>query len=108
MEGISFSQYISNYREIALKLKGINEFQMLRGFMRSLHPNYQVYVESKQPKDLAKALKFTQIYDDIGCRSKGAFKKGKEKEPFFLKRKFFKIQKGGRGVSESFRGQGGH
>ena len=108
MEDISLNQYISNYREIVLKLKGINKFQVLRGFMRGLNPNYEVYVEPKQPKDLGEALKFAQIYDNIGCRSKGAFGKGKEKERFSLKRKFFKTKKGDIGVSESFRGQGGH
>ena len=107
MEGISLNQYISNYREIVLKLKGIDEFDVLRGFMRGLHSNYEAYVEPKTSKDWAKALQFAQIYDDIGHRSKGVFKKGKEKEPFSLKRKFFKTKKGGTRVSESFRGQGG-
>lgn len=69
MEGISLNQYISNYREIVLKLKGIDEFQILRGFMRGLHPNYKAYVEQKQPTDLAEALKFAQIYDDQRERS---------------------------------------
>ena len=56
---------------------------------------------------MAEALKYAQIYDDIGRRSKGAFRKAKEKEPFILKRKFFKADKGGLGSSESFfRGQG--
>ena len=104
MEGISLNQYISNYREIVLKLKGIDEFQILRGFMRGLQPDYEVYVEPKQPKDLAEALKFAQIYDDISRRSKGAFGKAKEKDKFSTKRKFFK-EKGG--SSESFKGQGG-
>ena len=63
-----------------------------------------MYVEPKQPKDLAKALKFAQIYDDISCRSRGVFGKGKEKDKFLAKRKFFK-EKGG--LSESFKGQGG-
>ena len=58
--------------------------------MRGLHPDYEAYVEPKQPKDLAKALKFAQIYDDIGCRLKGGFGKRKEKEKFLMKRKFFK------------------
>ena len=108
MEGISLNQYISDYREIVLKLKGIDEFQILRGFMRGLHPDYEAYVEPKQPKDLAEALKFAQIYDDISRRSKGTFGKAKEKEPFALKkRKFFKAEKGGSETSESFRGQGG-
>ena len=55
MEGISLNQYISNFIEIVLKLKGIDEFQVLRGFMRGLHPDYEAYVE---PKDLAEVLKF--------------------------------------------------
>ena len=49
-------------------------------------------------------LKFAQIYDDISRRSRGVFEKGKEKDKFSAKRKFFK-EKGG--LSESFKGQGG-
>ena len=75
--------------------------------MRGLHPDYKAYVEPKQPKDLAEALKFTQIFDDIGCQSKGGFGKGKEKEKFLIKRTFFKDNKGGAGLSESYKGQGG-
>ena len=52
-------------------------------------------------------IKFAQIYDDIGRRSKGGFGKGKEKEKFSMKRKFFKENKGGAGLSESYKGQGG-
>ena len=107
MEGISLNQYISDYREIVLKLNGIDEFQILRGFMRGLNPDYEAFVEPKQPKDLAEALKYAQIYDDISRRSKGSFGKSKEKEPSSLKRKFFKGDKGGSGSSESFRGQSG-
>ena len=58
MEGIFFNQYISNYQEIVLKLKEIYELWVLRGFMRGLHPDYEAYVEPKQPKDLVEALKF--------------------------------------------------
>ena len=76
--------------------------------MRGLHLDNEAYVELRQPKDMVEALKFAQIYDDIGCRSKGAFGKGKAKVSFSLKRKFFKKEKGGTGVSEFFRGQGGH
>ena len=47
MEGISLNQYISNYKEIVLKLKGMNEFQVLRGFMKGLHLDYESYVEPK-------------------------------------------------------------
>ena len=53
---------------------------------------------------MAEALKFAQIYDDINRRSRGVFGKGKKKEKFSTKRKFFK-EKGG--LSESFKGQGG-
>ena len=48
--------------------------------MRGLHPYYKAYVEPKQPKDFAKALKFAQIYDDIVHRSKGDFGKGGRKK----------------------------
>ena len=54
---------------------------------------------------MAEALKFAQIYDNISHRSKGAFGKGKEKDKYSAKRKFFK-EKGG--LSESFKGQGVH
>ena len=67
-----------------------------------------IYIQSKKPKDLVEFLKFAQIYDDIDHRSKGVFGKGKEKEPFSLNKKFFKIEKGGIGVSEYFGGQGKH
>ena len=56
---------------------------------------------------MAEALKFAQIFDDIGRRSKGGFGKGKEKEKFLTKRKFFKGNEGGAGSSESYKGQGG-
>ena len=107
MEGISLNQYISNYREIIMKLKGIDEFQILRGFMRDLSPDYEAYVEPKQPKDLAEALKYAQIYDDITRRSKGVSRKGKEKESFGLERKFFKSDKESGNSSEFTKGQGG-
>ena len=80
MEGISLNQYISNYREIIMKLKGIDEFQILRGFMRGLSLDYEAYVEPKQPKDLAEALKYAQIYDDITSRSKGVSGKVRKKK----------------------------
>ena len=57
--------------------------------MRGLHLDYEAYVETKKPKDLDKALKFAQIYDDIGRRLKGSFGKGKEKGKFSMKRRFF-------------------
>ena len=54
--------------------------------MRGLHPDYEAYVEPKQPKDLAEALRFVQIFDDIGRWSKGGFGKGEEKEKFSTKK----------------------
>ena len=80
MDGIAFNQCISKCREIVLKLKEIHEFQVFEGFMRGLHLDYEAYVELKQPKDLAEALKFAMIYDDFGRSLKGVFGKGKEKE----------------------------
>ena len=47
MKGLSLNQYIFNYRQIVSKLNGINEFQVLRGFMRGLHLDYEAYVEPK-------------------------------------------------------------
>ena len=38
---------------------------------------------------------------------KGGFGKGKEKNKFLMKKKFFKENKGGAGLSESYKGQGG-
>ena len=72
--------------------------------MRGLQLDYEAYVEPKQPKELVEALKFAQIYDNISCRSKGAFGKAKEKDKFLAKRKLFKEKAG---LSESFKGQGG-
>ena len=74
--------------------------------MRGLNPNYEAYIELKQPKYLAKALKYAKIYDDITHRSKAMSRKGKDKEMVILKRKLFKNDKGVRGASDSFRGQG--
>ena len=51
-------QYISDYHKIVMKLKGIYEFQIFWGFMWGLNPNYEVYMEPKQPKDLVEALKY--------------------------------------------------
>ena len=75
--------------------------------MRGLNPNYGAYVEPKQPKYLVEDLKYAHIYTDITHRSKLVFGKGKDKETFNLKRKFFKNDKERGGASESFRRQGG-
>ena len=68
MEHKSLTQYISDYREIVLKLKGIDEFQTLRGFKRGLTNEYLEYIEPLQPRDLSEAIKYAQIYDDIKRR----------------------------------------
>lgn len=46
MQGKSLTQYLSNYKEIILKLKGIDKFQMLQGFKRGMTDDYLEYVES--------------------------------------------------------------
>lgn len=47
MEDISLTKYDSNYHEIVVKLKGIDESQTFHGFMRGLDPNNEEYVEPK-------------------------------------------------------------
>ena len=49
-EGISLNQYISNYKEIVLKLKGINEFEVLRGFIRGPYPHYEAYESQRSQR----------------------------------------------------------
>ncbi|KAI5063982.1 hypothetical protein GOP47_0020652 [Adiantum capillus-veneris] len=48
-----------------LKLKGIDEFETLRGFKRGMIDDYLEYVEPLVPKDLSKPIKYVQIYDNI-------------------------------------------
>ena len=65
----TLNQYISNYREAVLKLKGIDEFQKIRGFVRDLKDTYKVDVKRNSPKTFEEAIKFAQIYDDTTEKS---------------------------------------
>lgn len=109
MENKSLTQYISNYREIVLKLKGIDAFQTLRGFKRGLKDDYLEYVEPLQPKDLAEAIQYAQIFDDIKRRSaRGGSSRAEssEKRRSCLKRKGFRSEKQGDKTDQE--GHGGH
>ena len=64
MENLTLLQYISKYRATILKLKGLNDFQKVCGFIRGLHKYYQAKVQTQYPKTLEKAIKSAQIFDD--------------------------------------------
>ena len=40
MEGLTLTQYVSKYREVILKLEGLDDFQKVRGFVRGLDKEY--------------------------------------------------------------------
>ena len=54
----TLNQYISNYRKVVLKLKDIDEFQKIRGFVRGLKDTYKVEVRRNSPKTFEEAIKF--------------------------------------------------
>lgn len=56
--------YIAEYREIILKLQGINDFHKVRGFVRGLDKHFKREVKRNAPKTLEDAIKFAQIYED--------------------------------------------
>lgn len=64
MRGKPLTQYISDYRDIVLKLPGIDDFQTVRGFLRGLDATYERDVQPRNPKILKEAICFDQIYDD--------------------------------------------
>ena len=100
MEHKSLTQYISDYREIVLKLKGIDEFQTLRGFKRGLTNEYLEYIEPLQPRDLSEAIKYAQIYDDIkrrGARDGAGRAESRDQKGSSFKRKGFRGVKQGDG-----------
>ena len=45
------------YRDIILKLDGLEEFQQVRGFLRGLNPDIQKNVQIKDPQTLDEAIK---------------------------------------------------
>jgi len=65
MEGFTLTQYISKYRDIILKLDGLDDFQKVRGFVRGLDKEYKSKVKTQYPKTLEEAIKSAQIFDDI-------------------------------------------
>ena len=64
MENLTLTQYISKYREISLKLKDLNDFQCVRGFIRGLNNEYKAKVKTQYPKTLKEVIKSAQIFDD--------------------------------------------
>ena len=56
--------YIAEYREIILKLQGIDDFHKTRGFVRGLDRHFKREVKRSAPKTLEEAIKFAQIYED--------------------------------------------
>ena len=64
MKHQTLNHYISYYRDITLKLDGLDEFHKVRGFIRGLEPDLQKAVESKDPKTLDEAIKQAHIYGD--------------------------------------------
>ena len=64
MENLTLIQYISKYREKSLKLKGLDDFQRTRGFIRGLNNEYKAKVKTRYPKILEEAIKSAQIFDD--------------------------------------------
>ena len=60
MEGLTLNQYVSKYREVILKLDGLDDFQKVRGFVRE----YQAKVKTQCPKSLETAIQSALIFDD--------------------------------------------
>ena len=56
--------YIAEYREVILKLQGIDDFHKTRGFLRGLDKHFKREVKRSAPKTLEDAIKFAQIYGD--------------------------------------------
>ena len=86
----TLNQYISNYTEAVLKLKDIDEFQKIMGFVRGLKYTYKVKVRSNSPKTFEEAIKFAQIYDDTTGKSKTRIGEQTSFQPRFPKFSGFK------------------
>ena len=61
---LTLTQYISKYREIILKLEGLDDFQKVRGFLWGLNDEYKTKVKTQYPKTLEDAIKSAHIFDD--------------------------------------------
>ena len=64
IEGLTLNQYVSKYREVILKLDGLDDFQKVRGFVRGLDKEYQAKVKTQYPKTLEAAIQSALIFDD--------------------------------------------
>ena len=58
------THYIFYYRDIVLKLPGIDDFQIVRGFLHGLDATYECNVRPLDPETLEEAILFSQIYND--------------------------------------------
>ena len=61
------------YREVILKLDGLDDFQRVWDFIRGLDKDFQAKVKTQYPKTLEDAIKSALIFDDALDR-KGALK----------------------------------
>ena len=62
MEGLTLNRYVSKYREVILKLDGLDDFQKVRGFVRGLDKEYQAKVKTQYPKILEAAIQSALIF----------------------------------------------
>ena len=71
MKGLALTQYISIYQDIVFKLKEIDTFQIVDGFLRGSNPEYDKEVRSKYTNTLEEFIKYAQIYVDSRHTCKG-------------------------------------
>ena len=55
------TQYISKYRQIILKLEGIDKFQKVCGFLCELHHDYKTKIKMQNSKTMNDAIKSVQV-----------------------------------------------
>ena len=55
-----------------VELKGFNDLQCVRGFIRGLNNEYKAKVKTQYPKTLEEAIKCAQIFDDTLEKSHAA------------------------------------
>lgn len=62
MDNLTLPQYMAKYREIILKLDGLDDFQKVRGFIRGLDNKYKAKVKTQYPETLEEAIQSAQIF----------------------------------------------
>ena len=78
MAGNTLTQYISKNRQAILKLKGLDEFQKLRGFLCGLDADYRLHVNTQDPELFEDIIKHTQTFDDDhGKKGQDSYAKSK-------------------------------